>query len=112
MFISFKYKIVNADSIDCIICEDFLDYGEITIHYKNEEIEYVSGVEALQLIMKLAPDVLEGKKGKYYKNAWVVHNLIGHPVMQLLSWFGFKKAAIWVHDRTIPTPQVKANVRG
>ncbi len=42
------------------------------------------------------------------KNAWVLHNLIGHPLMQILSWLGFKDLAIQVHDATVPTPMSPA----
>lgn len=112
MFIHFNYKIVNTNSIDCITCDDFVEHGHIHVHYFNEDTECVYGVEALNLIMNLAPGVLEGKKAHYYKNAWVVHNIIGHPAMQFLSWFGFSKAALWVHEKTIPTPIVKVHHAG
>lgn len=109
MFINYNYKIVNTNTISSVTCDDFLDEGCIHIHYSNKEMECVYGAEALNVIMRLNPNVLEGKRGRYYKNAWAIHNLIGHPLMQFLSWFGFSKAAIWVHDKTIPTPKVKSH---
>lgn len=112
MFTHYNYKIVNTDTISCITCDDFLEYGHIHVHYLDDNTECVYGVEALNVIMKLSPAVLEGKKGHYYKNAWMIHNFIGHPLMQFLSWLGFSKAAICVHDRTIPTPKVKAHSHG
>ncbi len=112
MFIHFNSKIVNTDAISCVTCDGFLEYGHIHVHYDNENSECVYGAEALNVIMRLAPSVLEGKRGRYYKNAWVIHNLIGHPMMQFLSWFGFSKAAIWVHEKTIPTPTVKSHYHG
>lgn len=38
---------------------------------------------------------------KLYKN-WPIHNLIGHPTMQILIWLGMEKAANAVHDGTLP----------
>ncbi|SFD67068.1 hypothetical protein SAMN05660831_02065 [Thiohalospira halophila DSM 15071] len=33
---------------------------------------------------------------------WPVHNLIGHPAMQLLRWAGARELAQRVHDGTLP----------
>lgn len=34
---------------------------------------------------------------------WAVHNLIGHPVMEILGWFGMYELGGWIHDATVPT---------
>jgi len=39
-----------------------------------------------------------------YKN-WPVHNLIGHPLMQICFWLGLPKLAKAVHDGTLPQEQ-------
>ena len=87
--------------ISLSVVKQFLLKSKISSN-KNEDIEFVNGIEALNVIMALAPNVLEGKRGKYRKNAWAVHNLIGHPLMQILSWLSLKEAAVKVHDLTIP----------
>lgn len=33
---------------------------------------------------------------------WTMHNLIGHPLMEILYWIGFKRMAAKVHDGTLP----------
>ena len=33
---------------------------------------------------------------------WLVHNVIGHPLMGLLFFVGLRKAGDWVHDITLP----------
>ena len=33
---------------------------------------------------------------------WAVHNLVGHPLMQLLRWMGARRLARLAHDRTAP----------
>lgn len=34
---------------------------------------------------------------------WVPHNVISHPLSELLFQFGFSRAADWVHDSTVPS---------
>jgi hypothetical protein len=33
---------------------------------------------------------------------WTVHNMIAHPIMQVLSWFGYSKLGDRLHDATVP----------
>ena len=44
---------------------------------------------------------LERSMSKIYKN-WPFHNIVGHPIMQVLMWVGLEKAANAVHDGTLP----------
>lgn len=36
-----------------------------------------------------------------YKN-WLVHNVVAHPAMQILSMLRFSVYSAWVHDITLP----------
>lgn len=45
---------------------------------------------------------LEINMSKIYKN-WPIHNIVGHPLMQVLIWAGLEKVASAVHDGTLPT---------
>lgn len=36
-----------------------------------------------------------------YKN-WAVHNIVGHPLMQVFNWLQLKAFATMVHDCTLP----------
>lgn len=38
---------------------------------------------------------------KLYKN-WFVHNMFGHPVMQLLMMLRCKSLGSYIHDATLP----------
>ncbi len=38
---------------------------------------------------------------KFLKN-WAVHNLLGHPLKQLLTWLGLEELGNKVHDMTMP----------
>ncbi len=35
--------------------------------------------------------------------AWTLHNLVGHPVSEILYLLGFRRASDWIHESTIPT---------
>jgi len=61
-----------------------------------------TNLNALELIMQTRPSALEGKRFKAAKFAWLIHNLIAHPVMQILALFKCYRLAFWVHDVTVP----------
>ena len=44
---------------------------------------------------------------RIYKN-WPMHNLIGHPLMQIFEWLGMPEIATRVHDETLPANLVIA----
>ena len=33
---------------------------------------------------------------------WSLHNILGHPLMEIFNLLGFKKAGSWIHDTTMP----------
>jgi len=65
---------------------------------------FVIGPDAIELVMRLCPSAFEGKKMKFLRHQWMVHNLVGHPLMQVLSWLGFPKWGMEVHEKTTPRP--------
>lgn len=36
---------------------------------------------------------------------WTVHNLLAHPISEVLFQLGFSSTANWVHDITVPQHQ-------
>ena len=44
---------------------------------------------------------------RFYKN-WPMHNIVAHPLMQILEWIGLVSMANKVHDATLP-PNAKLN---
>lgn len=107
MFLHYNHKIVNSNCIDIVECAEYSKTGKITVVYEGGDSEVVSDPEAVTVIMTLNAAVLEGEQSKYSKNAWVVHNLVGHPLMQILAWAKLTKLSIWCHDVTVPKPKVK-----
>lgn len=57
--------------------------------------------------MVVKPSALEGQRLKWPKRAWMIHNLIGHPGMQLLALLGYYDLAMRLHEITIPRPASK-----
>ncbi len=105
MFVHFNNKIINSDRISSIDCENYCKNGEILVMVEDMYAQKVSGAEATTLIMTLCPAVLEGKEAEYKRHAWAIHNLIGHPLMQILSWLHLTALGIKIHDATIPDPK-------
>lgn len=87
----------------------YFDFKEIeqlkvTLKLTDGSFVEVTGIEAVELAMQTKPSVLEGRRLKFAKHAWVIHNIIGHPVMQLLAFFKAYNLAFRVHEKTVPKP--------
>lgn len=85
------------------------DYSEIEdcrlkVLTRHGEFE-IEGIDALEGAMLLNPACLEGKRLRWPKHVWAFHNLVGHPLMQLLAFARLYRWAFWVHDRTVPRPR-------
>lgn len=100
MFCSYNGKIVNTDNIKYIVWNHFRQFGYIYVHYTNYESECVKGADAIQIVERLAPEILEELIP--VTGSWAIHNLIGHPLMQIFLWLRLPRAANWFHDKTIP----------
>lgn len=107
MFVHYNGKIVNSHDISSIDFEKLSEKSFISVKRIGVVEEVVSGPEAFNLIMKLCPDALEGQRVRYQRHAWAIHNLLGHPLMQICSWLGFTKLGLEIHDKTVPNPITK-----
>lgn len=77
---------------------------EILVRMKDDSTVIVEGLEAIDLMMMVKPSVFEGRRMRFPKRMWIVHNLIAHPLMQILALIGFRKQALWLHEVTVPRP--------
>ena len=77
---------------------------ELDLHLLNGDVVTARGIDAIEAAMQLKPVLLEGHRLRFAKGQWAVHNLLGHPLMQLLALFGFYRLAFRVHDATVPRP--------
>lgn len=80
--------------------------GRVRVRHSGGPIAWAIGVDAHDLVMRLHPSALEGRRLRWVRHAWAIHNLVGHPLMQLLVWLGQPKLALAVHDRTVPRPRL------
>ncbi len=92
---------------DDIVRVDVTDIEKLELHVVTGDGTRSTsyGIHALEAAMRLCPEALESRRMRWYKHTWSIHNLVGHPVMQVLSFFGFYKTAFWFHDVTVPTPK-------
>jgi hypothetical protein len=72
---------------------------------ENDAPVELRDAEAIDLVMRVAPSILEGKRFRWIRSAWALHNLVGHPLLQLLAWAGQTRLGLRVHDATIPRPR-------
>jgi hypothetical protein len=78
---------------------------QITVYCGTEKFP-CTGVAALELVWTLKPSALEGIPHiSWVKNAWMFHNFVGHPLMQILALFGKYKLAMKIHDATVAKPK-------
>ena len=40
--------------------------------------------------------------GKMKRFRYTIHNIIGHPLMEIFSLLGMHEQATWIHDITLP----------
>lgn len=107
MFVRIGSRLINEDEISTIHINHLVDDDFIQVKFRDGRMEVIEGMDAFHLINELAPEALEGRKAKYVRHAWAVHNLLGHPLMQICSWLGLPKLGIKIHDMTTPFPITK-----
>ena len=105
MFCQCNGKIINCDNVKYIVCSHFSQFGYIYVHYTNYESECVRGTEAVKIMEKLAPEIMEELDVNNSTN-WALHNLVGHPLKQIFLWLRLPKYADWIHNKTIPKPKI------
>ncbi len=98
--------IPTKDILDLDISD--IERQSVTARYLQNgkpETAEARGFDAIDAVMALRPSALEGRRMKWRKGAWAVHNLIGHPCMEILARLHFYKAALRIHDATVPAPR-------
>ena len=102
MFVHYNNKVVNSELISWIDYKNLRDCGYVRVYSTDGTVETVEGGQAIQLIMELDASALEGARLKCARYTWAVHNLIGHPLMQICSWLGYTRLGLKIHNITIP----------
>lgn len=93
-------------ALDNIAIADFSDIENLRVHVtlKTGERVLVEDIDAIELGMLIKPSVLESRRLRWPRWTWVLHNVVGHPALQVLALFKLYKWAFWVHDATVPRP--------
>jgi len=107
MFVHYKGKLVNTNTIEWVDYSNLGSYGYIRVYCEGSAGEIVEGPEAFDLVMRLCPEATEGKNLKCQRRRWAIHNFFGHPLMQIFSWLGLTSLGIKIHDKTVPNPITK-----
>ena len=93
-------------ALDCVVSADFsrIEHLEAQVVLRDGQRVTATHIDALELALRIKPSVLENRRLRWPKNMWLVHNVLGHPLMHVLALLRCYKAAFWVHDATVPKP--------
>jgi len=107
---------VRADAVIRVDTTRMEREGFIEVHHERGTSR-ATGFFALEALMILKPSALEGKRLRWHKRAWFIHNVVAHPAMQFLALAGgvtrpfseslsnrLYRQAMRVHDETVPVP--------
>lgn len=98
-----RYELVREVRIPNIEVEEAI----IVTHDGEQHV--ANGFDAIEAVMLFKPSALEGRRLRWKAGAWALHNIFGHPAMQVLAWLGLKRWAIRLHDATTPRPRSVSN---
>lgn len=77
---------------------------EVSVTHSGGRVATARGFDAIEAVMMTRPSALEGRRLRWRRGAWAMHNILAHPAMQVLAWMGKGKLGVWLHDATTPTP--------
>ena len=104
-FVLIDNGVINLSQISEIDLSQMVSHHRGIVRLIDGSQRTASGFALLELLMAVRPSALEGHRAiKWVKFAWCIHNLIGHPMMQICAWMGWFKLAMWWHDSTVPRP--------
>ena len=83
-----------------------IERGEVTLVAAGGREFVARGFDAVEAVMLTRPGALEGRRLRWRKGAWAMHNILAHPAMQVLAWLGHGRAAVRLHDATTPFPRI------
>jgi len=95
-------SIIRPEDVTFVDTSD-LENLRVTVCHGGKET-MVEGIQALEVVMVYRPSALENRRLRWVKNAWAIHNLVGHPMMQVFAWAGMYRTAMKIHDMTVPMP--------
>lgn len=103
-FVKAGDDLIRIDLVESVNIEA-IEQGRVIVTHSGGKESIALGFDAIEVVMALKPSALEGRRLRWQKNAWAFHNVVAHPLMQIMVWLGFKKQAIRLHDNTAPQPR-------
>ena len=105
-FVRLRDRLVAWEDIREIDLSKLESSGIVLVHtFGDGTSTELGGAEAIDLVMRVAPSFFEGRRFRWVRSGWALHNLLGHPLLQLLAWAGQTRAGLRLHDATIPRPR-------
>lgn len=102
-FVKSENIIFRKDEISYIDCSN-IENLDIIVFLKGGQSFHVHEIHAIELVMQVKPSLFEGKRLKWPKFVWCIHNLFSHPLTQIFALLKCYKIAFWIHDVTVPKP--------
>ena len=97
-------QLIQRSRIQEVDCSELEQY-RVRVYTTGGGLYVLEDQQALDLVMALRPSAVEGLRFRYARHAWIFHNMVAHPGLQVLSWFGLSKLGFILHDATIPRPK-------
>lgn len=109
-FVKSDHIIFRKDDISYLDCSN-IENLEVKVFLKSGCSFLVHEIHAIEIIMQVKPSLFEGKRLKWPKFVWCIHNLFAHPLTQMLALLKCYKLAFWIHDVTVPKPVGKKSMK-
>lgn len=91
----------NVSSIDL----SRIDQDVVTVHTRDGRAFVAYGFDAVEIVMATKPSSYEGLRMVWRRWDWALHNLVAHPLMQIMAWCGMGRQAVRLHDWSTPRPR-------
>lgn len=93
-------------ALSAVTWADFSEIENLRVRlYHDGTSSMATNIQAIEAALYLKPSVLEGKRMRWHRHVWAFHNLVAHPLMQVLALFGLGKLGLTIHDKTVPRPR-------
>ena len=116
-FIASDSGLISIETITYVDIDHLADNGYIDVTHGGQ-CSRITGFFAIEAVMMLKPSALEGRRLRWQKNVWFVHNVVAHPLMQFVALAAdlvrpfsailskrMQKTAMNIHDLTVPVSQ-------
>ena len=103
-FLKAGERLVPLDAVAGLDIAD-VEAARVRVDLKDGTTLVAEGFDAIEAVWLVRPSALEGRRLRWRKGAWALHNLVAHPAMQVLAWLGYGRLGVRLHDATTPVPR-------